>query len=107
LYWLGAKTVVRTIIITSTFEHHAVMDPIKWLAEHEGATVIEIPVSKSGEIDLDQLKQAVEKHGSRTALISVMHANNEIGAVQPVAEIVKIAADYSCSHRCGAILWQD
>jgi cysteine desulfurase len=92
LYWLGAKSGKKTII-TSTFEHHAVMDPIKWLADHEGATVIEIPVSKSGEIDLDQLKQAVEKYGSQTALISIMHANNEIGSVQPIAEIAKIAGD--------------
>ena len=92
LYWLGAKAGKKTII-TSTFEHHAVMDPIKWLAGHEGATVVEIPVSKSGEIYLDQLKQAVEKYGSQTALISVMHANNEIGTVQPIAEIVKIAGD--------------
>jgi len=92
LYWLGAKSGKKTII-TSTFEHHAVMDPIKWLADHEGATVVEIAVSKSGEIDLDQLKQAVEKHGSQTALISIMHANNEIGTVQPISEIVKIAGD--------------
>jgi len=90
LYWLGAKSGKKTII-SSTFEHHAVLDPIKWLAEHEGATVIEIPVSKSGEIDLNQLKQAIDQYGSQTALISIMHANNEIGTVQPIAEIVKIA----------------
>jgi cysteine desulfurase len=92
LYWLGAKSGKKTII-TSTFEHHAVMDPIKWLAGHEGATVLEIPVSKDGEIDLNQLKQAVEEHGSQTAIISIMHANNEIGTVQPISEIVKIAGD--------------
>ena len=92
LYWLGAKSGKKTII-TSTFEHHAVMDPIKWLADHEGATVIAISVSKAGEIDLNQLRQAVEKYGSQTALISIMHANNEIGSIQPIGEIVKIAGD--------------
>jgi cysteine desulfurase len=90
LYWLGAKAGKKTII-TSTFEHHAVMDPIKWLAEHEGATVIEIPVSKDGVIDLIALQEAVTKYGAQTAFISIMHANNEIGTIQPVAEIVKIA----------------
>ena len=92
LYWLGAKADKKTII-TSSFEHHAVMDPIKWLAEHEGATVIEIPVSKDGVIDLSALKDAVNKYGDQTAFISIMHANNEIGTIQPIADVVKIAGD--------------
>jgi cysteine desulfurase len=92
LYWLGAKAGKKTII-TSTFEHHAVMDPIKWLAEHEGATVIEIPVSKVGVIDLIALQEAVNKNGAQTAFISIMHANNEIGTIQPIAEVVKVAGD--------------
>jgi cysteine desulfurase len=92
LYWLGAKAGKKTII-TSTFEHHAVMDPIKWLAEHEGASVIEIAVSEEGVIDLIALQSAVTKHGEQVAFISIMHANNEIGTIQPVAEVVKIAGD--------------
>ena len=92
LYWLGAKA-GKKIIITSSFEHHAVMDPIKWLAEHENATVIEIPVSKDGVIDLSVLKDAVSKYADQTAFISIMHANNEIGTIQPIAEVVKIAGD--------------
>ena len=90
LYWLGAKA-GKKAIITSTFEHHAVMDPIKWLAEHEGATVIEIPVSKAGVVDLNVLQAAVTKHADQIAFISIMHANNEIGTLQPIAEVVKIA----------------
>ena len=90
LYWLGVKA-GKKIIITSSFEHHAVMDPIKWLAEHEGATVIEIPVSKTGVVDLAALQDAVTKHADQIAFISIMHANNEIGTIQPIAEIVKIA----------------
>lgn len=90
LYWLGAKAGKKTII-TSTFEHHAVMDPIKWLAEHEGASVIEIAVSEEGVIDLIALQSAVTKHGEQVAFISIMHANNEIGTIQPIAEVVKMA----------------
>jgi cysteine desulfurase len=58
LYWKAIKE-GKNLIITSTFEHHAVMDPILWLAEHEGAKVIEIDVDKSGMVDLDRLKQVV------------------------------------------------
>jgi cysteine desulfurase len=92
LYWLGAKA-GKNIIITSTFEHHAVMDPIKWLQEHEGATVIEIPVSKTGSLDLTALQAAVTQHGAKVAFISIIHANNEIGTVQPIDQVVKIAGD--------------
>ena len=92
LYWLGAKA-GKKVIITSAFEHHAVMDPIKWLQEHEGATVIEIPVSNSGLLDLAALQEAVNQHGEKTAFISIMHSNNEIGTVQPIDQVVKIAGD--------------
>ncbi len=92
LYWLGAKA-GKNIIITSTFEHHAVMDPIKWLQEHESATVIEIPVSKTGSLDLTALQHAVTQYGAKVAFISIIHANNEIGTVQPIDQVVKIAGD--------------
>jgi cysteine desulfurase len=92
LYWLGAKA-GKKVIITSTFEHHAVMDPIKWLQEHEGATVIEIPVNKSGLLNLAALQEAVNQHGAQVAFISIMHSNNEIGTVQPIDQVVKIACD--------------
>jgi cysteine desulfurase len=92
LYWLGAKA-GKKVIITSTFEHHAVMDPIKWLQEHEGATVIEIPVDKSGSLNLAALQEAVIQHGGKVAFISIMHSNNEIGTVQPIDQVVKIAGD--------------
>jgi cysteine desulfurase len=92
LYWLGAKA-GKKVIITSTFEHHAVMDPIKWLQEHEGATVIEIPVDKSGSLNLAALQEAVNQQGEKVAFISIMHSNNEIGTVQPIDQVVKIAGD--------------
>jgi cysteine desulfurase len=92
LYWLGAKA-GKKVIITSTFEHHAVMDPIKWLQEHEGATVIEIPVDKTGSLNLAALQEAVNQHGQKASFISIMHSNNEIGTVQPIDQVVKIAGD--------------
>lgn len=87
LFWKSGKK----IIVISAIEHHAVLDPARWLVEHEGAELIEIPVDKSGELDLDYLKDLVAKRGAEIALISVMHSNNETGVIQPIAEVVKIA----------------
>ena len=89
LFWKSGKKV----IVISAVEHHAVLDPARWLAEHEGAEVIEIPVNKTGLLDLDFLKDLIAKRGNEIALISVMHSNNETGVIQPVGEVVKIAGD--------------
>ena len=87
LFWHSDKKV----ILISSIEHHAVLDPAHWLAEHEGAEIIEIPVTASGVIDLDFMKKVVAERASEIALISVMHSNNETGVIQPIADVVKIA----------------
>jgi cysteine desulfurase len=89
LFWKSG----RKVIVISAVEHHAVLDPARWLVEHEGAELIEIPVTKTGLIDLDFLKELIAKRGNEIALISVMHSNNETGVIQPVGEVVKIAGD--------------
>ena len=89
LFWHTDKKV----IVVSSIEHHAVLDPAHWLVEHEGAELIEIPVNSDGVIDLKFLKATVASRGSEIALISVMHSNNETGVIQPIAEVVKIAGD--------------
>jgi len=82
----------RNIIIISAFEHHAVMDPVEWLEAHEGAHVIQIPVTRDGVIDLEALTEIVEINRAKIAVIAVMHSNNEVGTVQPIHEVVQIAA---------------
>ncbi|CAN2186225.1 NifS Cysteine sulfinate desulfinase/cysteine desulfurase and related enzymes [Candidatus Nanopelagicaceae bacterium] len=89
LFWHSDKKV----ILVSSIEHHAVLDPAHWLAEHEGAELIQIPVNTDGVIDLDFVRKTVAERGSEIALISVMHSNNETGVIQPIAEIVKAAGD--------------
>ena len=89
LFWHSDKKV----ILVSSIEHHAVLDPAQWLAEHEGAELIQIPVNTDGVIDLDFVKKTVAERGSEIALISVMHSNNETGVIQPIADIVTIAGD--------------
>ena len=81
----------RNVIVTSAFEHHAILDPVEWLVEHEGAEHILIPITKAGVIDLDFLRNIVATRGGEIAVISVMHSNNELGSIQPIAEVVKIA----------------
>jgi len=99
LFWKGAKD-NKKVIITSTFEHHAVMDPIIWLAEHEGAQIVGIKVDRKGFIDLTELKEAVEKYKGEVALISIMHSNNEVGTIEDIAQIVKIAGDIPVHSDC-------
>ena len=99
LYWKAVKE-GKNLVITSTFEHHAVMDPILWLAEHEGAKVIEIDVDKNGMVDLDKLKQVVIDNKGKIAFISIMHSNNEVGTLQDIAQIVKVAGDIPVHSDC-------
>lgn len=86
-FWQSGKK----LIITSAFEHHAVLDPIEWLKEHQGAEVIYIPIKRDGFIDLEFLKDVVAKRRNEIAVISIMHSNNELGSIQPIAEVVQIA----------------
>ncbi len=89
-FWQAPK---RNVIVTSAFEHHAILDPVQWLVEHEGAEQILIPITKAGVIDLNFLGNIVATRGSDIAVISVMHSNNELGSIQPIAEVVRIAGD--------------
>src|SRR5437588_726537 len=76
-------------IITQVTEHKAVLDTCKHL-EKEGVRVTYLPVQTNGLIDLDQLRDAIT---DKTILISIMYANNEIGVVQPMKEIGRIAKE--------------
>ena len=75
-------------IITSAVEHPAVLRVANFL-EKKGLKVTYVPVDRYGTVDLDFLRDAITP---RTALISIMYANNEIGTIQPIEEIVRIAA---------------
>lgn len=75
--------------ITSAIEHPAVIETGNYL-ERKGAKVTFVPVDRNGTIDLDRLRDAISP---KTALISIMHANNELGTIQPIADIAKIAKE--------------
>ena len=88
-------------IITCVTEHKAVIDTCKKL-EKQGARVTYLPVQKDGRIDLDQLRDAIT---DKTILITIMAANNEIGVLQPVAEIGALAKQKGCTTAQLAIAW--
>lgn len=76
-------------IITSAIEHPAVMNTASYL-EKKGVKVTYVPVDEFGTVDLDFLKNAITP---QTALVSIMHANNEVGTIQPIEKISKIAKE--------------
>jgi cysteine desulfurase len=84
-------------IITTQIEHPAVLNPCRFL-ERVGATVTYLPVDRFGRVDPDDLRKAITP---RTILISVMYANNEVGTLQPISDISRIA------HEHGALLHTD
>ena len=77
-------------LIVSAIEHPATLEPCRFL-ERLGAKVTYVPVDGAGVVDPDDIRKAITKD---TFLISVMHANNEVGTIQPIAEIAKIAREH-------------
>jgi len=77
-------------IITTAVEHPAILGPCRFL-ERLGATVTYLPVDRAGRVDPDDIRRAITP---RTILISVMHANNEVGTIQPIEEIGAIAREH-------------
>jgi len=86
-------------IITSSIEHHAVLNPYKEL-EKEGFKITILPVDMNGLIDLEQLKDEINK---KTILISIMFANNEIGTIEPIKQIGEIAKDHDIVFHTDAV----
>ncbi|KAB2811667.1 cysteine desulfurase family protein [Pimelobacter simplex] len=93
----------RTRVLSTAVEHHAVLDPLEWLAEHEGAEVEMLPVDHDGRLRVDALRAAVERDPASVALITVMWANNEVGTLQPIDEVVAIAAEHGIPVHTDAV----
>lgn len=78
-----------TRIIISAIEHHAVSEPCKFLAR-QGFEIVTLPVDKDGLVNPDEVRKAIN---DRTILVTIMHANNEIGTIQPIKEIGKLCRE--------------
>jgi cysteine desulfurase len=92
----------RRRIITTPVEHHAVLDGIEWLVEHEHAEVTWLPVGPDGSVTAAALREALVQHDD-VALISIMWANNEVGTVMPIAELAAVAAEFDIPMHSDAI----
>ncbi|HEX5016085.1 MAG TPA: cysteine desulfurase family protein, partial [Actinomycetes bacterium] len=103
LYWARQADRPRPRIIASAVEHHAVLDPVQWLADHQGADVVWLGVDSLGRIDPDELAQELARDPESVALVTLMWANNEVGTVQPVAECAEAAARYGIPMHSDAV----
>ncbi|MBI3969195.1 MAG: cysteine desulfurase [Chloroflexi bacterium] len=78
-------------LVTSAIEHPAVRNTCRYLADRFGCKVTFVPVDRHGRVDPDDVRRAITP---RTVLVSIMHANNEIGTVQPIAAIAAVAREH-------------
>jgi len=93
----------RVRLLVSTVEHHAVLDCVDFLEAHEGAKLTWLDVDHLGRVHPETVRAAIEADPDSVALVSVMWANNEVGTVQPVAEIVAAAHDFGIPVHSDAV----
>ncbi|WP_369266225.1 cysteine desulfurase family protein [Streptomyces harbinensis] len=104
LYWARRDADPRRVrVLASPVEHHAVLDVVQWLADHEGARVEWLPVDAVGRVHPDALREAIERDPADVALVTVMWANNEIGTVFPVAGLAAVAREYGIPMHADAV----
>ena len=103
IYWARRDADARRRrIITTEVEHHAVLDSVSWLAEHEGAEITWLPTEADGSVSPDALREAL-RDSDDVALVSAMWANNEVGTVLPVAELAAVAAEFGVPMHTDAV----
>ncbi|WP_433497735.1 cysteine desulfurase family protein [Sphaerimonospora sp. CA-214678] len=99
LFWARER---RRILI-SAVEHHAALDPARWLADRHGAIVELLEVDEHGRVHPDTLRAAIERDPGDVALVSVMWANNEVGTVQPIRGLAAIAHEHGIPFHTDAV----
>jgi cysteine desulfurase len=104
VYWARrAADPRRTRIISTAIEHHAVLDPLHWLGDSGGARVELLPVDADGRVDVDALRASIAADPETVALVSVMWANNEVGTLEPIDDVVAIAAEHGVPVHTDAV----
>jgi cysteine desulfurase len=98
-FWSGSE-LGRGRVVTSTIEHHAVLDSVAWLSNAASAEVSYVPVDANARLNLSALASSID---ARTAVVSVMWANNEVGTLQPVHQIAAIAGDHGAISHSDAV----
>jgi len=104
LYWARrAEDPRRRRVVVSSVEHHAVLDSAQWLAAEQGAEVVLLPVDAAGRVSPDSLEAVLADDPGSVAVVSVMWANNEVGTVQPVAQLARVARAHGIPFHTDAV----
>jgi len=104
IYWSRREAdPARRRVVASAVEHHAVVDSVEWLGREGGADVSWLPVDDAGRVRPDTLQREIAAHGDEIALITAMWANNEVGTVQPIAELAALAAEHRIPFHTDAV----
>jgi cysteine desulfurase len=103
LFWARQRDRRRPRILASAVEHHAVLDPVQWLVDHQQAEVVWLGVDSLGRVDPEHVAAEIASDPESVALVTLMWANNEVGTVQPVAECVESAARYGIPVHSDAV----
>ena len=90
-------------MLATAIEHHAVLDSVHWLATHEHAQEHWLPVDQAGMLHPAALAEAIGADPDRVALVTVMWANNEVGVVQPIAELAALAREHGIPFHTDAV----
>jgi len=108
LYWArndlsaSSGTRARPRILVPLGEHHATIDTVEWLERYEGAIIEWLPLDSLGRVSLPALAAALEQHDD-VALVTSLWANNEVGTIQPIADVVELAARYGVPVHSDAV----
>ncbi|MDR7281160.1 cysteine desulfurase family protein [Catenuloplanes atrovinosus] len=104
LFWARrAADAARTRVVASGVEHHAIMDSVDWLVAHERAGAGWLDADASGRIRPETLAAELDAYGDAIAMITVMWANNEVGTLQPIAELAALAAERGIPFHTDAV----
>jgi cysteine desulfurase len=93
----------RNRVVATAVEHHAVLDSVRWLEEHEHADVTWLPVDPLGRVPVEALRSVLEEAGDQVTVVTAMWANNEVGTLQPVAALAALAAEAGVPFHTDAV----
>lgn len=93
----------RNMLVVSTTEHHATLDPVEYLVNEQGAQVQWLEVDADGIAQPEVLRRILEEHADHSALVTAMWANNEVGAISPIGEIAGVAKDFGVRFHTDAV----
>ena len=101
LYWRAGAS--KKAIVSTPIEHHAILDPLEWLEREQSVTLHMAEVDSHGTTKVDSIAQLLSEYQKEISFVTVMHSNNEVGALQPVAEIAAISREYEIPMHTDAV----